>query len=76
MKSIELTNKKVVIAPFNTESVFLYHQLIHDGIEVIAFMDSDLSLHNSMYMDTMIIPYFHFEGGGREGSDFNTWICF
>lgn len=61
MKSTELRGKKIVIVPFNTESVFLYHQLIHDGIEVIAFMDADLSLHNSDYMGTMIIPYFHFE---------------
>lgn len=61
MKSTELKGKKIVIAPFNTESVFLYHQLMHDGIEVIAFMDADFSLHNSDYMGTMIIPYFHFE---------------
>lgn len=62
MKSSELLGKKVVIAPFSTEAIFLYHQLIHDGIEVIAFMDKDPSLHNSSYRGTMIIPYFHFEG--------------
>lgn len=62
MKSSELIGKKVVIAPFSTDAIFLYHQLRRDGIEVIAFMDRDISLHTSSYLGTMIIPYFRFEG--------------
>lgn len=60
MNSSELKGKKVIIAPFNTEAVILYHQLINDGVEVVAFMDSDVSLHNCRYNDTIIIPYIHF----------------
>lgn len=62
MKSSELIGKRVVIAPFSTDAVFLYHQLRRDGVEVAAFMDKDVSLHKSSYLGTMIIPYFHFEG--------------
>ena len=61
VKSCELIGKKVVIAPFNTEAVFLYHRLRADGVEVIAFMDKDQSLHTKSYLRAIIIPYFHFE---------------
>lgn len=61
MKSSELMKKEVVIAPFSTEAIFLYHMLKQDGAEVAAFMDRDASLHNSGYQGTQILPYVHFE---------------
>lgn len=64
MKSSELIGKKIVIAPFSTEAILLYHFLKHDGVEVLAFMDKDKSLHSSHYLGTPIFPYIHFEEDG------------
>ena len=48
MKSSELIGKRVVIAPFSTDAVFLYHQLRRDGVEVasqkLLFGNHDYSL--------------------------------
>lgn len=60
MKSYELVEKKVFIAPFSAEAIILYHRLVKDGIDVIAFLDKDNQLHNSSYFSASIFPYIHF----------------
>lgn len=60
MNSSELKGKKVIIAPFSTDAIFVYHKLIKEGVEVIAFMDMDSSLHTKQYKETIIIPYMWF----------------
>lgn len=62
MNAEQLQGKKVVLAPFSTESIFLYHLLKKEGVEIVGFMDKDKNLHSKSYLGTMIIPYFHFAG--------------
>lgn len=57
MESSEFINKKVVIAPFNQEAVFIYHQLTQQNIDVISFFDSDKELQSKNYRNIPIIPY-------------------
>lgn len=59
MKSSELIGKKVIIAPFCQEAVFIYHQLMKQGVEVIAFMDINTNLHIKRYLNIPVIPYFY-----------------
>lgn len=60
MNSSELKGKKVIIAPFSIDAIFVYHKLIKEGIDVIAFMDKDRSLHTKQYKETVIVPYMWF----------------
>lgn len=60
MNSSELKGKKVIIAPFSADAIFVYHKLIKEGIDVIAFMDKDKSLYTKQYKETIIIPYMSF----------------
>lgn len=59
MESKELVNQKVIIAPFNREAVFIYHQLIRQNIDVIAFFDSGRELQKKNYLNVPILPYFY-----------------
>jgi len=58
----ELAGKKIVIAPFNQEAVFVYHWLAQQNIAVIAFFDSDRRLQSENYKNIPIIPYYYLDG--------------
>lgn len=61
MNAKELVGKKVVIAPFNQEAVFVYHWLIQQKVEVIAFFDANENLQCKNYKDIPILPYYYFD---------------
>ena len=66
MQASDLKNKKVIIAPFSSEAVILYHMLVQQGVCVSFFMDKDTAIHDKSYMDTPIIPYMYLSNGRND----------
>ena len=60
MNSIDLNNKRIIIASFGYNGVAMYEMLKLNGINAIAFFDKNTKYHHSKYKNTPIFPWSFF----------------
>lgn len=59
VKAKELTQKQIVVAPFCTDSVLMYHQLELENIKTDGFFDRNPLMQNRQYGDVYISQMYY-----------------